>query len=464
MNKATVLVIDDDESIRSVLAEFLTQEGYQVSAYADALSGLTSYKRNSFDVVLSDIQMKGMNGISFLKEVTKSDPEAIVIMITAFGTVENAVEAMRLGATDYIRKPFRLEDVSFSIQKALKFRKLERENLTLKQALKRQFKYKKLMGNSPPMQKVYDRIVRVADSDSTVLIYGESGTGKEIVARTIHYQSQRSLKPLIPVNCGAIPSELLESELFGHEKGAFTGALTTRAGRFELANGGTIFLDEVGELSRPLQVKLLRVIQEREFERVGGTKTIQVDVRIIAATNRQLEEDVKKGEFREDLYYRLNVIPLIVPPLRERTEDIELLCQHFLNMYCKKQNRLKLQIAPEAMEVLKNYPWPGNVRELENLIERLSVLKDESEHIVTLKDLPERFMIQQKNTVEITFNEHGIDLNMAVQEFEKKLIEQALIASKGVKSQAASLLHVKRTTLVEKIKRLNFSSQVTEGD
>lgn len=456
------MVIDDDESIRNMLEEFLINEGYKASTYANAASALAAYKKNSCDLILSDIQMKGMDGITFLKEIIKIDFEAIVIMITAFGTVEGAANAIKNGATAYIKKPFRLEEVSFEIQKALKIRSLERENLRLKVALKRELKNSKLIGHSPPIQKVYERILRVADSDSTILIYGESGTGKELVARTIHDESPRRKKPLIPVNCGAIPSELLESELFGHEKGSFTGALTTRIGRFELANGGTIFLDEIGELTRPLQVKLLRVIQEREFERVGGSKTIQVDVRIIAATNRQLEEDVKKGEFREDLFYRLNVIPLIVPPLREREGDIELLCQFFLNMYCKKQKRPRLQVSPEAMEVLNDYSWPGNVRELENLIERLSVLKDDSDHLITVKDLPERFFSHKKDTVEFALGKDGIDLNQAVQEFEKKLITQALAASKGVKSQAASLLRIKRTTLVEKIKRLNFADSLSD--
>ncbi|RMD51976.1 MAG: sigma-54-dependent Fis family transcriptional regulator, partial [Nitrospirae bacterium] len=425
-----------------------------VEASDNALSGIELYKKRAFDVVLSDVKLQGMDGITLLSELKKYDPEATIIMITGYGSVEGAVEATRLGAFDYIRKPFRLEDVSFTIKKAIRFRQLEKENYELKQQLRDRYNFHHIIGISTAMQRLYDQIIKVANSDSTVLIYGESGTGKELVAKTIHYQSARSSKPLIPVNCGAIPEELLESELFGHERGAFTGAINMRIGRFELADGGTLFLDEVGELSRHLQVKLLRVLQEREFERVGGTKTIKVDVRIIAATNRLLEEEVKKGKFREDLFYRLNVIPLYVPPLRERKDDIELLSYYFLKKFCKKNQRPMMRIHPEVLEYLKNYPWPGNVRELENLMERLTVLKDEAEKTITLQDLPTRFTTKHY-AVDLTFTEDGIDLNRAVQEFEKRLIQQALEASNGVKSKAASLLKINRTTLVEKIKRLN---------
>jgi two-component system response regulator AtoC len=449
-----ILVIDDDDAVRRILNDYLIEEGHDVICCSNALCGLEEYKRAGFDVVLSDIRMKGMDGLTFLTEIKKIDPEAKVIMITAYGTVENAVDAMKSGAFDYIKKPFRLDDIHFSIKKALNFKKLERENISLKKELKKKYSFEHIIGESPPMQKVFERIAKVADSDSTILIFGESGTGKELVAKTIHYQSQRASRPLIPVNCGAIPDSLLESELFGHEKGAFTGAIATRIGRFELADGGTIFLDEVTELSRPLQVKLLRVIQEREFERVGGIKTIHVNVRIVSATNKKIEEAVEKGEFRDDLYYRLNVIPLEIPPLRERRDDIELLCNHFLNVYCKKKQRSMMRIDSEVMKIMKKYPWPGNVRELENLIERIVVLKDKNERIITKADLPERFF-NREDEINFTISDDGIDLGKAVEDFEKRLIVQALKKSHGVKSKAANLLKVNRTTLVEKIKRLD---------
>jgi two-component system response regulator AtoC len=449
-----ILVIDDDDAVRRILNDYLIEEGHDVVCCSNALCGLEEYKRAGFDVVLSDIRMKGMDGLTFLTEIKKIDPEAKVIMITAYGTVENAVDAMKSGAFDYIKKPFRLDDIHFSIKKALNFKKLERENISLKKELKKKYSFEHIIGESPPMQKVFERIAKVADSDSTILIFGESGTGKELVAKTIHYQSQRASRPLIPVNCGAIPDSLLESELFGHEKGAFTGAIATRIGRFELADGGTIFLDEVTELSRPLQVKLLRVIQEREFERVGGIKTIHVNVRIVSATNKKIEEAVEKGEFRDDLYYRLNVIPLEIPPLRERRDDIELLCNHFLNVYCKKKQRSMMRIDSEVMKIMKKYPWPGNVRELENLIERIVVLKDKNERIITKADLPERFF-NREDEINFTISDDGIDLGKAVEDFEKRLIVQALKKSHGVKSKAANLLKVNRTTLVEKIKRLD---------
>lgn len=449
-------VIDDDDAIRRILNDYLTEEGHDVVSCNNALCGLEEYKRASFDAVLSDIKMKGMDGMTFLTSVRKLDPEAKVIMITAYGTVENAVDAIKAGAFDYIKKPFRLDDIHFSIKKALSFKKLEQENISLKKELKKKYSYEHIIGESPPMQKVFERIAKVADSDSTILISGESGTGKELVAKTIHYQSARGSRPLIPVNCGAIPESLLESELFGHEKGAFTGAIATRIGRFELADGGTIFLDEIAELSRPLQVKLLRVLQEREFERVGGIKTIHVNVRILAATNRRIEKAVEDGDFRKDLYYRLNVIPLAIPPLRERKDDIELLCNHFLELYCQKKKRTTMTIDSEAMKIIKKYPWPGNVRELENLIERIVVLKDRDDDLIKAPELPERFLNKQEE-IDITITDDGIDLSKAVEHFEKRLINQALKKSHGVKSKAANLLRVNRTTLVEKIKRLNCS-------
>jgi len=316
-----VIVIDDDETVRDVLTSFLSEKGHEVVAFSNGQEGLESLVSESFDVALVDLVMPGIGGMDILRELSSRNLKIPVIVITAYGTIQNAVESMKLGAFDYITKPFNLDEILIVIERALNLRRLERENLLLKRQLRQRYNFSGLIGDSIKMQKIYELIEKVADSDTTILITGESGTGKELVARTIHYNSSRADGPFVPINCAAIPKDLLESELFGHEKGAFTGAINTRIGRFELANNGTLFLDEIGELDPSLQVKLLRVIQEREFERVGGVKTIKVDVRIIAATNRNLEEAVRDGRFREDLYWRLNVIPIHLPPLRERRED-----------------------------------------------------------------------------------------------------------------------------------------------
>ncbi len=344
------------------------------------------------------------------------------------------------------------------VKKALDHLALQEENTYLKQQLKAKYKFENIIGSSDRMQKVFSLIDKVSGTDSTVLVLGESGTGKELVAKALHYNSPRAQNPFVPVNCGAIPEELLESELFGHEKGAFTGAFRTRIGRFELANGGSIFLDEISEMSPNLQVKLLRVIQEREFERVGGVKSIRIDVRIIAATNRDLEEEVAQGRFREDLYYRLNVIPLNLPPLRERRDDIPLLVKHFMGKYGREKNSRITGFSRRAMNLLAHYRWPGNVRELENLVERVLVLCDGTE--VDTADLPERIAAGTPRTSEVVplidLPETGIDLSTAVSEFEKGIIMQALTRSNWVKNRAAKLLHVNRTTLVEKIKKQNL--------
>jgi transcriptional regulator with GAF, ATPase, and Fis domain len=355
------------------------------------------------------------------------------------------------------------------VQRALDFSKLKEENFSLKRQLKQRYDFQGLIGSSPEMQKVYGLIKKISDTDATILIQGESGTGKELIAKTIHFNSSRAQHPFIPFNCAAIPKDLLESELFGHERGAFTGAFNTRIGRFERANGGTILLDEIGELQPSFQVKLLRVLQEREFERVGGSKTIKVDVRILAATNKDLEQETNAGNFREDLFYRLNVIPLQIPPLRERREDIPLLAEYFLSHFSKKRKRGNVRMVPEVFQLFLQYPWPGNVRELENLIERVTILSDDG--LIVPQDLPQRFQEFQGNPPieeprtpfipseperKVLLPEQGINLNGLVEEMEKSLIHQAIRKSKGVKSKAAELLGLKRTTLLEKMKKFEI--------
>lgn len=466
-----VLVIDDDPIIRDMLQTFLKNEGLEVSIASDGKEGISIIKQEEFDIILTDLIMPNINGIQLLQEASTLNIKTPFIVMTAFGTIQTAVEAMRYGAFDYITKPFNLTELSIIIKRALNISKIQIENVLLKKQLKRKYAFEGLIGDSPKMQVVYDMIEKIADTDSTILITGESGTGKELIARTIHYNSSRSNKPFVPLNCAAIPRDLLESELFGHEKGAFTGAIHTRTGRFELAHTGTLFLDEIGELEPSLQVKLLRVLQQREFERVGGLKTIKVDVRIIAATNKNLEKSVKEGNFREDLYYRLNVIPIHLPPLRERIEDIPLLAEHFINHFCIKRNRPHISFTQEAMQCLFRYDWKGNVRELENLIERLSILA--SSNIIDVLDLPEKFhslaeITQQRRNFETrpfceigidnTISEKGCDLNKIINNIERTLIIDALNKAGGVKSKAAILLGLNRTTLIEKMKKMGIDN------
>lgn len=459
-----ILVIDDEATIRELLKDFLESKGVEVVATSSGESGLNYLKEEKFDLFLLDLMMPGMSGLDVLKEVSAEKIEVPSIVITAHATVQTAVEAMKLGAFDYITKPFNLEELYISIYRALDVSRLQEENARLKKELKKKFGYSKIVGNSIPIQNVIKFIEKIADTDSTVLITGESGTGKELVAKTIHYNSLRAKKPFIPLNCAAIPKDILESELFGHEKGAFTGAINTRIGRFELADNGTLFLDEIGELAPALQVKLLRVLQEKEFERVGGIKNIKVDVRILAATNRDLEQAVKDGIFREDLYYRLNVIPMHLPPLRQMKEDIQLLVEHFVKELSKRKRKEPPKLSAEVMNCLVNYRWPGNVRELENLIERLTILKEGDE--VVLNDLPER--LREKHQGEILPSQHldlssnGVDLNLMLGEIENNMIMQALEISKGVKSKAASLLGLNRTTLIEKMKKKAIEAGVTQ--
>jgi len=462
-----ILVIDDDPAVREILEEFLRLKGFEVSVAPDGEIGVRLIQERTIDLYLVDLVLPGIGGMEVLKKVSLLNFNIPAIVITGFGAIETAVEAIKLGAFDYITKPFVLEELVLVVQRAIDFSKLKKENISLKRQLKQRYEHQGLIGNSVPMQKVYELIKKVSDTDATILIEGESGTGKELIAKTIHYNSSRAHNPFIPFNCAAIPHDLLESELFGHERGAFTGAINTRIGRFERANGGTILLDEIGELHPSFQVKLLRVLQEREFERVGGSKTIKVDVRVLAATNKNLEKETKDGNFREDLFYRLNVIPVRIPPLRERREDIPILFDYFINFFSKKRKRENIKIDQGVFDLFMRYPWPGNVREVENLIERLVILKEDA--LVTIKDLPFRFQefggvprrveeqqVPAESNRDILLPEQGVDLNSLVEEIERNLISQAMRKSQGIKSKAAELLGLKRTTLLEKIKKFEI--------
>jgi len=463
-----ILVIDDEESIRDLLTDYLESKGFDVVTSPDGESGLARLKESRFDLFLLDLMMPGMSGMDVLRETVSEKIEVPSIIITAHASVQTAVEAVKLGAFDYISKPFDLEDIYLAIKRLLDYTRLQEENRSLKSELKKKNTFNKraldkIIGKSASIQGVIKFVEKIADSDSTVLITGESGTGKELVSKNIHYSSSRSGKPFVPLNCAAIPKDILESELFGHEKGAFTGAINTRIGRFELANQGTLFLDEIGELAPALQVKLLRVLQEREFERVGGIKTLKVDVRIIAATNRNLEKAVEDGLFREDLYYRLNVIPMKLPPLSNMREDIPILIDHFITHMSKRKGRAAPTISEEAMKCLTSYNWPGNVRELENFVERMLILKEGE--VVSPDDLPERIssrtVVTKSVSREEVLSSNGVDLNLMLDDIENNMIMQALNISKGVKSKAANLLGLNRTTLIEKMKKKAIDFKIT---
>ena len=456
MSQTHILVIDDDPAVRDVLEETLASEGHTVSMASDGATGLQLAKEHPVQIALTDYQLPDIDGLDLIDRLSRVDAKILPIVMTGYGTIETAVRAMKSGAFDFITKPFDPETVTVVVRKAVEFQRLRQENHLLRKAVREQYQLEQLIGRSEPICQVMDFVRKVADSDSTVMIQGESGTGKELVARMLHFNSFRKDRPLVPVNCGAIPETLLESELFGHEKGAFTGATHTRMGRFELANGGTIFLDEIGEMSLPLQVKLLRVLQERSFERVGGNRTIQVDVRIVAATNQDLEKMVEEKRFRQDLFYRLNVIPIVIPPLRERRSDIPLLIEHFLARFNETKHTSVTGLEPETLRCLTEYDWPGNIRELENMVERLVVLKKHG--MLSSVDLPDKIHRKPVPAPElqeqfIRFNEDGINLSREVEQYENQLIVEALRKANGVTTRAAQLLHLNRTTLVEKLKR-----------
>jgi DNA-binding NtrC family response regulator len=458
---ARILVIDDDPIILDVISEILRTNNHEVVIAHNGDSGIKKVKTDSFDLVLTDLVMPDVGGMEVLEHVSSLLPEIPCIILTGYGTIKNSVEAIKKGAFNYITKPITAVELLNAVDKALQFRNLEAENERLRREVQQKYRYGNIIGTSTAIEKVYEIIDKVADTDSTVLISGPSGTGKELIARAIHYSSNRSNKPIIVMNCGAIPEELLESELFGHEKGAFTGAYRNRIGRFEVANGGSLFLDEVGEMSPALQVKLLRVLQEQSFERVGGTKTIHVDVRIIAATNKNLTVSINNGTFREDLYYRLNVVPIRVASLKQRRSDIPLLIDHFLKKFQEGKTERITGFSHESMEAMLEYEWPGNVRELENVIKRLTILCDNE--VVAFDDLPEHI---QQVTAPLTQSEEdesiegGLSLDEAVRDYEKRLIIEALEKSGWVKTKAAKLLNINRTTLVEKIKRQKLDKEI----
>jgi two-component system response regulator PilR (NtrC family) len=452
----TVLVVDDEEIMREILEALLTREGYDVRVASGGQEGLELARATSFDAAIVDVMMPGINGIDTLDEIKKIDEDLPVIMITAFASVENAIAAMKRGAFDYITKPFKNDEVLVVLRNATERRRLVAENRALRQNLQARYhKFANIIGRSARMRQVFDLIIQAAPSRSTILIEGESGTGKELVARALHTNSSRADRPFITVNSGNLPPDLLESNLFGHVKGAFTGAVYPKKGLFELADKGSIFFDEISNVPLETQAKLLRVIQEREFMRLGGVDTIRVDVRIIAATNVDLRRLVDDGRFREDLYYRLHVITIQLPPLRERKEDIPLLVQHFLEKYAEENRKQDIEITPEALDLLMDYDWAGNVRELENVIERAVVLSPGNR--IGTELIPDNVRSSRPFQMpQFVLPPEGISLKDVITDFEKKLIESTLEAAGGVQKKAAELLHIKPTTLNEMIKRYDI--------
>ncbi|MDJ0853478.1 MAG: sigma-54 dependent transcriptional regulator [Myxococcota bacterium] len=455
MTRSTVLVVDDEELYRRALERILSRVGHTVLTARDAAEALRIASEQPVDLVLSDIQMPGINGLELIRQIHDVAPELPCIVITGYGGAEQSVEALRAGAFWYLEKPFdqaHLDVVRRLVEQAIEVGRLRAENRMLQHQLRSRYRFENVVGGSAALREVLDLVAKVAETDATVLVTGESGTGKELIARAIHYNSPRSERMLVTVNCGAIPEELLESELFGHVRGAFTSADRQREGRFALANGGTIFLDEIGDMSPNLQVKLLRVLQDRTFEPVGSSKTVSVDVRVVAATNQDLEQAIREGRFREDLFYRLNVFPIQVPPLRERREDVPLLVEHFLERASEKKQLKAGGISPEAMELLCAYSWPGNVRELENLMERLVILSGEGR--IEASHLPAALLRRETPTVSVPqLPPTGLSFRDVVEDFETDLILQALEQTHWNKNQAARLLGLNRTTLLEKIKK-----------
>ena len=448
-NKPSILLIDDDQSLRRVIEYSLAEHGYAVRAAASGEEGLRLFDQEHFDAVITDITMPGISGMDVLEAVRQRDPAMHVIMITAYGTIESAVAAMRRGAFDYITKPFNREELRLTLEKALKMRRLERENTHLRAAVIDRYRFEGIIGESERIREVIDLAGRVSASDATVLITGESGTGKELLAKGIHYNSGRASSPFVAVNCAAIPEALIESELFGHVKGSFTGAVRDKEGKFELADGGTVFLDEIGDLRIDLQAKILRTLQERSVDRVGGSSPLPVDVRVIAATNKDLERAVKDGTFREDLYYRLSVVTLQMPPLRERREDIPLLAEHFLRKF---NSAPETTIVPDALAAISAYGWPGNVRELENVIERASVLKRGV--AITPADLPAKLIRKGGDIADIILNLP--DGGLSLEDLERTLIIKALEKHKGNQTRAAEYLRITRPTLIYRMEKFGL--------
>lgn len=452
---AKILVVDDDQGMREFLEIMMAREGYQVVTAGDAGKALACCRKEAFDLIITDLKMPKMDGIGFLKEVKQLSPETMVILITAYASGETAVNAMKEGAYDYIEKDFAIEDLKRIVRNALAGKEVKRDDAVFLKEVGEAVGFGNMIGNSREMLKVYATIKKVADTPANMLILGESGTGKELVARAIHENSSRRKMPFVVINCGGIPENLLESELFGYIKGAFTGAYSDKAGLFEIAHGGTIFLDEIAELPPLLQVKLLRVVQEKTFRRVGGADDMLVDVRIISATNQNLADNVKTGTFREDLYYRLNVIPLQLPPLRDRKEDIPILTKHFIEKYSREFGKEIITISTYALELLMQYPFPGNIRELQNIIERSVAL--ETSNII----LPENLILSKEISEEMAktvpdLPDDGLNLNDELAIFEKGLIEKALKKAGGSKSRAAKLLKISYDSLYHRREKLGI--------
>lgn len=451
----SILIVDDEKNYRVVLEALLAPEGYEIFTASNAADALKMSRESDIDLIITDMKMPGMTGMELLIEAKKVKPDLPVIIMTAFGTIEMAVEAMKKDAYDYITKPFQNDELKLTIHKALENYRLIKENRLLNEALYDKYGFGNIIGKCKPMLKIYDLIARVSQSKASVLITGASGTGKELIAKSIHYNSPRKDRPFISVNCGALTETLLESELFGHDKGAFTGAVSMKKGRFELADSGTLFLDEVGEMPPALQVKLLRVIQEMEFERVGGTKTIKVDVRILSASNRNIKEDVANNLFREDLFYRLNVIQMEIPSLRERSEDIKLLVNHFINKYQDENSSERSNISPEVWKVLYKYSWPGNIRELENIIERAVVLSPGGN--IEIEDLPDYLSEKEEELNVEGFIPVNAPLHDTLEQIEEKIIRRALERCDNIQSHAAEMISITKSLMQHKIKKYNIS-------
>ncbi|HWR45124.1 sigma 54-interacting transcriptional regulator [Sporomusa sp.] len=451
-NNYTVMVVDDEDSVRKLLSAVLKREGYQVVCAESGEEALSKFKTLQPDLIIMDIRMPNIDGITAFKEMRKLSQNVTVILMTAYAAVETAVEAIKLGAFDYVIKPFDIEEVKLLTNRAIQLQKMTEKIYVLNQQLIDSYRLDKIITNSPKMQDLCQNIAKIAQSNASVLITGESGTGKELIANTIHYNSKRNSGPFIKINCGALPEGLLDSELFGHEKGAFTGAIMRRPGRFEQADHGTLFLDEIGEISPNLQVKLLRVLQEREFERVGGNTTIKTDIRVLAATNRNLEEMVKQGTFRQDLYYRLNVVSLSAPPLRERREDIELLAGYFLQKFTAENEKDIMGFDPDVLKLLENYNWPGNVRELANVVERAVIMSTGSR--IFPEDLPDNLKYSNESDLMSSFGfekPEGKTLKEMIKKVECMLIKEALQRNQGNKVKTAKELGMSRRSILYKI-------------
>jgi len=446
-----ILVVDDEPAQRELISGFLKKQGFDVSSAESGVKALQLFRQDSIDLILTDQKMPHMSGLDLLQAVHAINPETPVILMTAFGSIEAAVSAIQEGATDYLTKPLNLDELLYRIRQVADRYRIINENRELREALRERHRIEGIIGESGQMLDVLSLVRRVAPSEATVLIRGESGTGKELIARAIHFASPRASGPLVKVNCAALPETLLESELFGHEKGAFTGAVTSRQGRFELANGGTLFLDEIGDLPLHLQAKLLRVLQEREYEKVGSSRPVRVDVRILAASHRPLEALIKAGELREDLYYRLNVVTILIPPLRERRSDLSLLIEHFLRRFAEKNGKTIRGLTHEARDILLRYDYPGNVRELENLIERAVVLTRDD--VIGSGDLP---LTVQNPEVE---GDRETNLTVAVEALERHMIKETLARSDGVQTRAAELLGISERGLRYKLIKYGFQEE-----